>query len=69
MSQLTEGVEAEAEGALSVAALLLARGDAPPQPETSSTRCAKLERHRSLLSAALDLLVDAQLAQGQLDQA
>jgi DNA-binding NarL/FixJ family response regulator len=69
MSHLTERVEAEAEGALSVATLLLARGDA-----AAATRClehtlCQVERHRSLLTVALDLLVDAQLAAGYLDQA
>ena len=69
MSHLTESVEADAEGALSVATLLLARGDAAAAARSLEHTLCQVERHRSLLTVALDLLVDAQLAAGYVDQA
>ncbi len=69
MSHLTERVEAEAEGALSVATLLLARGDAAAAARSLEHTLCQVERHRSLLTVALDLLVDAQLAAGYVNQA
>ncbi|MDQ4042147.1 MAG: LuxR family transcriptional regulator, partial [Actinomycetota bacterium] len=69
LARLGEGVDAEAEEALAVAALLLARGDAPGATRSLEHRLHRLEGHRSLLVAALDLLVDAQLAAQDLNQA
>lgn len=60
------GVEAEAEAALSVAALLVARGDAPAASRNLEQRLHGLGEHRSYLAVALDLLVDARLAGGDL---
>jgi DNA-binding NarL/FixJ family response regulator len=58
LSHLGAGVEAEAEEALSLAALLLARGDAPAASRNLEQRLHRLADHRSHLAAALDLLVD-----------
>jgi DNA-binding CsgD family transcriptional regulator len=69
LARLGEGVDAEAEEALAVAALLLARGDAPGATRSLEQRLHRLEGHRSLLISALDLLVDAQLAAPDLDRA
>jgi DNA-binding NarL/FixJ family response regulator len=71
--QLLAGVgargAAEAEEALSVAALLLARGDAMAAARSLEYRLEQIGRHRRLLASGLDLLVDAELANGDLDRA
>ena len=59
-----EGIEVEADQSLSVAALLLARGDAPAAIRSLEPRLRQIVRHRALLAVALDLLVDAKLAAG-----
>ncbi|MGH9225109.1 MAG: LuxR C-terminal-related transcriptional regulator [Acidimicrobiales bacterium] len=69
LAHLGEGVEAQAEEALSLGALLLARGDAPAASRNLEQRLHHLEEHRSHLAAALDLLVDAHLATGDLEGA
>ena len=69
LSHLGTGVEAEAEEALSLAALLLARGDAPAASRGLEQRLHRLADHRSHLAAALDLLVDAYLASDDRDAA
>jgi DNA-binding NarL/FixJ family response regulator len=69
LAQVSEGVAAEAEAALPVAALLLARGEAPAAARHLEYQLRRMQRHHSLLAQTLDLLVDAQLAQGQLDRA
>ena len=69
LAQVSEGVAAEAEAALPVAALLLARGDAPAAARHLEYQLRQLQRHQSLLAQTLDLLVDAQLDQGQVDRA
>ena len=69
LAQVGEGVAAEAEAALPVAALLLARGDAPAAARHLERQVRRMQGHHSLLVHTLDLLVDAQLAQGQVDHA
>ena len=69
LTQVGEDVAAEAEATLPVAALLLARGDASGAVRHLEHRLRRVQRHRSLLAPALDLLVDAQLAEGHPDQA
>jgi DNA-binding NarL/FixJ family response regulator len=69
LAQVSEDVAAEAEATLPVAALLLARGDAPGAARHLEHRLRQMQRHRSLLAPALDLLVDAQLADGHPDRA
>lgn len=69
LARLGEGVDAEAEQALAVAALLLARGDASGASRSLEHRLHRLEGHRSLLADALDLLVEAQLAARDLARA
>ncbi|MGH9285892.1 MAG: LuxR family transcriptional regulator, partial [Acidimicrobiales bacterium] len=64
LAHLGEGVEARAEEALSLGALLLARGDAPAASRNLEQRLHHLEEHRSHLAAALELLIDAHLATG-----
>jgi DNA-binding CsgD family transcriptional regulator len=59
----------EAEAAVSIAALLLARGDAVGAGQRLMQRLADLAEHRAHLGAALDLLVDAHLARGDPDAA
>ena len=66
LGHLGDDVEAEAEEVLSVAALLLARGEAPAAGRHVEQRLHDLEMHRSHLAAALELLVDARLATGEL---
>jgi DNA-binding NarL/FixJ family response regulator len=61
--------DGEAEAALSVAALLLSRGDARAASQHLERRLARLAEHRMHLAAALDLLVDACLDTGDLDAA
>lgn len=69
MAHLSQGVDAEAEATLSAAALSLARGDAPGAARLLGQRLRHLEDHRWHLASALDLLVDAQVAAGQLEAA
>jgi DNA-binding CsgD family transcriptional regulator len=69
LAPLSAGVEAEAEEVLAVAALLLARGDAPAASRNLEQRLRKIEVHGSVLVNALDLLVDAHLAAGDIGQA
>jgi DNA-binding CsgD family transcriptional regulator len=64
LDQATEGGEEEAEAAVSIAALMLARGDASGASQRLVQRLADLAAHRFHLGAALDLLVDAHLARG-----
>jgi DNA-binding NarL/FixJ family response regulator len=66
LAQVGDGDAAEAEVALPVAALLLARGDAPAAARHLEYQ---LQRHHWMLAQSLALLVDAQLAQGQTDRA
>ena len=56
------GADVDSDATLAVAALLLARGDGPGASRQLERRWRSIERHRSHLAAALDLLVDAQLA-------
>jgi tetratricopeptide (TPR) repeat protein len=69
LAQVNEDAAAETEATLPVAALLLARGDADGAVRHLEHRLRQMQRHRSLLAPALDLLVDAQLAAGCPDQA
>ncbi len=69
LSQLGSGVGAEAEETLSLAALLLARGDAPAASRNLEQRLDRLAEHRTHLVAALDLLVDAYVASDDRDAA
>ncbi|MGH8967835.1 MAG: hypothetical protein ACRDXB_21280, partial [Actinomycetes bacterium] len=69
LSHLGAGVAAEAEEALPVAALLLARGDAPAASRNLEQRLDHLAEHRTHLVAALDLLVDAYVAADDRDAA
>lgn len=69
LSQVGRSAEAEAEAALSSAALLLARGDAAAASRMLEHRLHDLEQHRSHLSGALDVLVVASLAVGDVDAA
>jgi DNA-binding NarL/FixJ family response regulator len=64
-----DGGVGDPDAALSVAVLLLARGDAPAAARHLEHGLRRLHRHRVLLAQALDLLVDAQLAEGHLDRA
>jgi len=63
---LGAGMAAEADAALTRAALLLARGDGAGASRHLQRRLHHLEAHRSHRAAALELLVDAQLATGDL---
>ena len=69
MADLGGGIEAEAEATLLTAALSLARGDAPAAGRRLEQRLRHLENHRWHLAGALDLLVDAYVALGQLEAA
>ncbi|MGH3834821.1 MAG: LuxR C-terminal-related transcriptional regulator [Pseudonocardiaceae bacterium] len=69
LSQLGAGVGAEAEEALALAALLLARGDAPAASRNLEQRLDRLAEHRTHLATALDLLVEAYVAAGDGDAA
>jgi len=69
LASLGEGVEAETEVSLLTAALSLARGDAPAAGRLLVQRLRHLEEHRWHLAGALDLLVDAYLAAGELEAA
>lgn len=64
LSQLGAGVGAEAEETLSLAALLLARGDAPAASRNLEQRLDRLAEHRTHLATGLDLLVEAYVASG-----
>jgi DNA-binding NarL/FixJ family response regulator len=64
-----EGIEVEADQALSVAALQLARGEAPAAIRSIEPRLRQIGRHRALLAVALDLLVDARIAAGNVARA
>ena len=66
LSRLGGGVEAQEETALSLAALMLARGDALAASRNLNQRMHQLTEHRLLLAAALELLVDANIAAGEL---
>ena len=67
--EVGQGVATEAEASLSRAALLLARGDAAAASRLLEQRLRHLEEHRSHLSSALDVLVDAYLTAGDVDAA
>jgi ATP/maltotriose-dependent transcriptional regulator MalT len=69
LDRVTEGGEEEAEAAVSIAALMLARGDATGASQRLLRRLADLAEHRAHLGAALDLLVDAHLARGDTEAA
>ena len=64
LDRVAEGGEEEAEAAVSIAALMLARGDAAGASQRLVQQLADLAAHRFHLGAALDLLVDAHLARG-----
>lgn len=66
LAAVDEGMEEEAEATLLTAALALARGDAPAAGQLLERRLRRLVQHRWHLARALDLLVDAYLAAGQL---
>ena len=69
LARVGAAAQDEVEAALSVAALLLARGDAPAASRNLEQRMHHLAAHRSHLAAALDLLVDAHVASGDADAA
>ena len=62
-------VDGEAETALSLAAMLLAHGDAQAAARQLERRLHQVAEHRSHLATALDLLVDAWLGAGDLEAA
>ena len=64
LSPLGEHVQNEADVTLSVAALLLARGDAPAASRYLEPRMDHVVGHRAHLASALDVLVDAYLVAG-----
>ena len=66
LAGLSARAEADDEVALSVSALLLARGDPTAASRVLEERARQLTGHRSQLAAALDQLVDAYLAAGNL---
>jgi DNA-binding NarL/FixJ family response regulator len=69
LAEVADRPEADAEGALSAAALQLARGDASAAARGLEYRLEQLARHRSLFVVALDVLVDAELADGAVERA
>ena len=69
LADLGEGIEVEAEATLLTAALALARGDGRAAGRLLEQRLRHLEEHRWHLAGALDLLVDAYVAAGQLEVA
>jgi DNA-binding NarL/FixJ family response regulator len=69
LARAGQDVEGEAEHSLWIAALLLARGDARAAVRALEQRLRHLEAHRTHLASALDLLVDAAVASGDLDAA
>jgi DNA-binding NarL/FixJ family response regulator len=68
LRQIGETVETEAESALARAALSLARGDATAASRALEQRLHHLQAHRWHLAAALDLLVEAYVAVGDVDR-
>lgn len=64
LSRAGEPIQTEAEGLLTLAALLFARGDASAAVRYLERRLGRLTENRGHLAAALDLLVDAHLAAG-----
>ncbi|HSK97466.1 MAG TPA: hypothetical protein VK891_12680, partial [Euzebyales bacterium] len=64
LAALGSSVDVEADVTLSVAALQLARGDAAAASRHLEQRMDHINRHRTHLTAALNLLVDAHLAAG-----
>jgi DNA-binding CsgD family transcriptional regulator/uncharacterized protein HemY len=64
LSQLGIAAEAESDVALTAATLMLARGDAEGARRQLERHWSELANHRSRLTAALGLLLDAQLADG-----
>jgi DNA-binding NarL/FixJ family response regulator len=69
LSHVGASLDDDAEVAMSIAALALARGDAAAASRTLERRLQALEDHRWHLAAALDLLLDAHLACGEVDAA
>jgi DNA-binding NarL/FixJ family response regulator len=69
LAQLDRQLEAEAETALTRAALLLARGDGAGASRVLADRLDRLAHHRLHAATALSTLVDAHLAAGDLDAA
>ena len=69
LAHLGQGVQAAAEEALSLAALLLARGDAPAATRNLEQRLHHLEENRWHLATALELLVDAHLSTNDVERA
>jgi ATP/maltotriose-dependent transcriptional regulator MalT len=62
-------IEAEAEASVLAAAVSLARGDAPAAARRLEQRLRHLQDHRSHLGGALDVLVDAYIHAGRIDDA
>ncbi len=69
LARVGGGVEGGSEEALAVAALLLARGDGPAAARHVAGRLRLLEAHQQHLASALDVLVQASLAAGDVDAA
>ncbi|MGH9118348.1 MAG: helix-turn-helix transcriptional regulator [Acidimicrobiales bacterium] len=69
LSRVGRSVEAETEAALAGAALTLARGDAAAASRMLEQRLHHMEGHGAQLCAALDVLVDGYIAEGDLDAA
>ena len=69
IGQFGGGADVDSDATLAVAALLLARGDGAGASRQLERRWRSIERHRMHLVAALDLLVDAQLAAEAIDAA
>jgi DNA-binding CsgD family transcriptional regulator len=69
LAEIGVGAVAESDVTLSAAALSLARGDGPGARRLLEHRWRSMERHRAHLVVALDLLVDAHLAVGDVDAA
>jgi DNA-binding NarL/FixJ family response regulator len=65
LARVDAALHEEAERTLSLAALLLARGDAAAARGNLEPRLAELGEHRIHAAAALDMLVDAHLAAGE----
>jgi ATP/maltotriose-dependent transcriptional regulator MalT len=69
LAELGAGSGTETDVTLSVSALLLARGDGAAAGRLLERRWRRLAHHRSHLAAALELLVDAHLAAGDVHAA
>ena len=69
LDEIGGSTEAAADVTLSAAALLLARGDGAAASRLLEHRWRVIEQQRVVLATALDLLVDAQLAVGDLPAA